>query len=277
VSEIFDDVSGWFKSLTGNWTQFTVVGSFVLYLLGYLVVRFHLSAMGLATDLTIVDERYVFTGARFLVYLAATVPVSLVIAYAVWQIWRRLPPRAAAIFLGPTFAIVVSVLMIQLVMRQCFLIGNLLLADDLSGVPPWLVSLLLDDTYMLLFFSVLVAACLVPIVALIATRGEPISPVKRGVLGFLAAVQILLLAVNYGYLVIDKTLPRVASIGEGALPSGSEAWLVWEGNQGVTFLTRDAGRRRALITVPKAKIERMEVIGFDPILRRLFADPGGEQ
>ena len=51
---------------------------------------------------------------------------------------------------------------------------------------------------------------------------------------------------------------------------------MWEGEQGVTFLTRDTTHRRALITVPKAKIERMEIIGFDPILRRLFVNEEAE-
>jgi hypothetical protein len=277
VASLFNDVADWVKGLAGSWTQYTVVGSFVLYVLGYLVLRFHLTAMGLATDLTIVDERYLFTGARFLVYLAAAVPVSLVIAYLVWRLWRLLPPRVAVLFTTPTFAIVFSLLTIQLVMRQCFLISNLLLADDLSAAPSWLVSLLVDGTYMLLFFSVLVAGCALPIATLIVTREHPVPPLRRGVLAFLAAVQVLLLAVNYGYLVVDKTLPRVATIGDLALPPDTEGWLVWEGEQGVTFLTRDATRRRALITVPKAKIERMEIVGFDPILHRLFADPGGKR
>jgi hypothetical protein len=268
----FQHVSDWLKSLAGNWTQYTVVGSFFLYVLGYLVLRFHLTAMGLGTDLTIVDERYLFAGARFLVYLAATVPVSLVIAYAVWRLWRLLPPRVGRTFVTPAFAIVFSLLTIQLVMRQCFLLGNLLLADDLSRVPPWLASLLVDDTYMLLFFSLLVAACALPIATLLLTREQAVSPIAWGVLAFLAALQVLLLAVNYGYLVVDKTLPRVAAIGDAALPAGTEGWLVWEGQQGVTFFTRDATRRRALITIPKAKIERMEIVGVDPILRRLFAN-----
>ena len=94
-------------------------------------------------------------------------------------------------------------------------------------MPAWLVSLLLDDTYLLLFFSVLVAACALPIATLILTRGQPVPPVRRGVLTFLAAVQVLLLAVNYGYLVVDKTLPRVAAMGDTALLSGTDAWLVW--------------------------------------------------
>ena len=276
MTDLIHDVTDWFKGLAGNWTQYTVVGSFVLYVLGYLVLRFHLTAMGLATDLTIVDERYLFTGARFLVYLAATVPVSLVMVYIVWLLWRRLPARIANVFVTPTFGVIFSLLMIQLVMRQCFLIGHLLLADNLSPAPSWLVSLLVDDTYVLLFFSVLVAACALPIGILVLSREHAVSPVTRGVLAFLASVQVLLVAVNYGYLVVDKTLPRVAAIGDAALPDGTEGWLVWEGEQGVTFLTRDTTHRRALITVPKAKIERMEIIGFDPILRRLFVNEEAE-
>jgi hypothetical protein len=271
MTPLVEDVAAWFKGLAGGWSQYTVVGSFILYVLGYLVLRFHLTALGLATDLTIVDERYLFTGARFLIYLAATVPVSLVIAGIAWQLWRLLPARVAAVFVTPTFSIIFSVLMIQLVMRQCFLIGNLLLADDLSRLPSWVISLLVDDTYLLLYFSVLVAACALPIATLILTRGQAVSPLKRGVLAFLAAVQVLLVAVNYGYLVVDKTLPRVAAMGDVALPSGTDAWLVWEGEKGVTFLTCDANRRRSLITLPKAKIDRTEVVGFDPIVRRLFA------
>jgi hypothetical protein len=270
MTQLVEDVAVWFKGLAGGWSQYTLIGSFVLYVLGYLVLRFHLTALGLATDLTIVDERYLFTGARFLIYLAATVPVSLVIASIAWQLWRRLPARVAAAFATPTFSIIFSVLMIQLVMRQCFLIGNLLLATDLSRLPSWVTSLLLDDTYLLLFFSVLVAACALPIATLILTRDQAVSPLKRGVLTFLAAVQVLLVAVNYGYLVVDKTLPRVAAMGDTALPSGTDAWLVWEGEKGVTFLTCDASRRRSLITLPKSKIDRTEVVGFDPIVRRLF-------
>jgi hypothetical protein len=274
VTDLFQDLADRFKSLAGNWAQYTVVGSFVLYALGYLVLRFHLTAMGLATDLTIVDERYLFTGARFLVYMAATIPISIVIAWIVWRIGRLLPLRVSALVSTPTFGIVFSLVMIQLVMRQCFLLGNLLLTDDLSRAPSWLVSLLLDDSYMLLFFSVLVAACCVPIAILIVNRGRRVHPVKRGALACLASVQVLLLAVNYGYLVVDKTLPRVAALGVEVLAEGEEGWLVWEGQEGVTFLKRDAGRRRALVTLPKGKVERMEIVGFDPILRRLFLSGG---
>ena len=61
MTALIEDVVGWFKGLAGGWSQYTVVGSFVLYVLGYLVLRFHLTALGLATDLTIVSKETLVT------------------------------------------------------------------------------------------------------------------------------------------------------------------------------------------------------------------------
>ena len=60
-------------ALTLNTTLITMI----LYILGYLSVRFHLTALGIGTDLTIVDERYLFTGARFVIYLVTAIPSLL--------------------------------------------------------------------------------------------------------------------------------------------------------------------------------------------------------
>ena len=53
------------KALSGDWSKYTVVGSFLLYVVGYLALRFHLTAIGVGTDLAVLDERYLFTGANF--------------------------------------------------------------------------------------------------------------------------------------------------------------------------------------------------------------------
>ena len=45
-------------ALGSNWTTYTVVGSFLLYVVGYLALRFHLTAIGIGTDLAVLDERY---------------------------------------------------------------------------------------------------------------------------------------------------------------------------------------------------------------------------
>lgn len=93
----------------------------------------------------------------------------------------------------------------------------------------------------------------------------------RALLALLAGVQVLLLPINYGVLIVDKSLARVAALGEKPLEPGDEAWLVWEGKEGTTFLVRNQERkRRALVTLPRELVKRTEIIGFDRILPMLF-------
>ena len=175
------------------------------------------------------------------------------------------------------FGIVFAVVMIQFVMRQCFLFSDLLLAPELPRDPAWLVTLLLDGRFMPLFFSAMVAACAVPIAILAALRNIPAegaAAFARGLLGFLAAVQVLLLPINYGMLIVDKTMPRVAALSEKKpLADGDEAWLVWEGKDGLTFLVRSEGRhRRSLLTLSRTEVKETEILGFDRILPTIFGD-----
>ena len=294
MSDLLQKLNDGIKSLGGDWTKYTVVGSFFLYVVGYLALRFHLTAIGIGTDLAVLDERYLFTGARFLVYLVSSVPnlvlAALPLAALAWVVHRLLPESAragvCAWLLQPKrltlVGILFAVLMIQFVMRQCFLLSDLLLARSLPAEPAWLVALMLDGRFMPLYFSGLVAACAVPIAILWALRDAPVAgsgdAFGRALLAFLAAVQVLLLPINYGVLIADKTLARVAWLGDKAVAEGQEAWLVWEGKEGVTFLLRDAAlKRRSLLTLPRSKVEKMEIVGFDRILPTLFgARQGGK-
>ena len=70
---VLGDVAEKLKSLGGNWASYSVLGSFLLYVLGYLTIRFYLTAFGIAIDLAVLDERYVFAGAKFLVYVVSAV------------------------------------------------------------------------------------------------------------------------------------------------------------------------------------------------------------
>lgn len=79
--------------LVAKWSVVTAIASFGVYVLGYLALRFQLTALGIGTDLELVDERYLFEGAKFLVYLVATIPlVVLIVAPLVllgWLLNRR--------------------------------------------------------------------------------------------------------------------------------------------------------------------------------------------
>ncbi len=288
MADLFQELNDRVKALGGNWTAYSVVGSFLLYLTGYLALRFHLTTLGISTDLSVLDERYLFTGARFLVYVAAALPsivlVSLPFAALAWAVSRFMAQgtrnRVLAGLLQPMrlalAGILLAVISIQMVMRQCFDISDLLLARALPQYPAWLVGLLLDDQLMPLYFCALVAFCAVSAaILMLLRRAAPAGGTFLcRVLILLTAVQFLLLPVNYGVLVVDMTLPRVATLGGTTLAEGDEAWPVWEGKAGVTFLVRHpAGDHRALLTLQQQDVKRMEITGFDKIVPTLFG-PG---
>lgn len=282
-------------------TAYAMAGSLLLYLLGYLALRFHLTALGIGTDLTVLDERYLFAGAKFLVYLCAMVPSLIllvllpgVILYGAYHI---LPAGGRAVlgsWLGRSVTwatqparlllagIVFSVFVIQFVMRNCFELNNLLLVRS-DDFPPTILGDWLrreDEGQIALFFLGLVAGCAISGLILLALRRRPPTGdflvFARYLLFFLVAVQVLLLPVNYGYLVQDKSLPKVASLN-GSTPLGPEmeAWLVWEGREGMTYLVRNGQSNSAtvLVTLPGDQVKRIEITGYDRIFPTLFAQP----
>jgi hypothetical protein len=281
------------RVLGADWAKYSVVGSFALYVVGYLVLRFHLTVFGVATDLSVLDERYIFSGARFLVYCLSTLPIIAMIVLPIaligWVVSRLAPDSARArvsnFVLAPErlvpFGVVFCIFMVQFVMRQCFYFSDLLLAPALPAQPAWLASLLINDELMPLYFSALIASVLTSFAILALTRAvsAPSTGIRAGryLLGSLAVVQLLLLPVNYGILVVDQSLPRVAGIGETPGQPGEEIWLVWEGEEGITYLIQRAGtRQRSLLTLPRSEIKRIEIVGFDPILARLFGPQPGD-
>lgn len=239
------DLTERIKQLAGSWTSISALGRLALYVLGYLMLRFHLTALGVGIDLAVLDERYLFAGAKFLVYLVTSIPIVILLllsaAALVYFPCCLLPlsirasvrastaghrQRIAAWWSDPKrlglTGIVFSVAMIQFVMRQCLFFNNLLLAPGLPD-PRWLRDLLLDKIggLMSLYFAGLVASSFVTLWFFLSLRKKDIrdgfSQFLRSLLGFLAAVQFLLLPVNYGILVTDKVMPRVEGLGERRL------------------------------------------------------------
>ena len=304
MTSFWEDLARRAEELSSHWSSYTLLGSFALYVLGYLTLRFHLTALGVGADLSVLDERYLFTGARFLVYLISSVPNLLLlialIAIPIWLLfsivawvvgarlcrffnaqwakllsWLMAPNRLALI--GIFFAL----LMIQLVMRQCFLLNNLLLAENLPGDPSWLRSLLLAQTDgpMALYFSALLAGVAVSSVIFFALKHRTDTTsnalLLNSLLGFLLSVQLLLIPVNYGILIVDKAMPQVSGLEKpGNLQPNEQAWLVWEGNESKTFLLRKQQTKKyvkSLITFPRESIKNLEIIGYDRIFEVLFS------
>jgi hypothetical protein len=94
-----------------------------------------------------------------------------------------------------------------------------------------------------------------------------------GLCVLLVAVQCLLLPINHSILIADKTMPKVANLGNlQDLEQGQEAWLVWDGKEWMTYLVRSKDTRK-LITIPRNDVKKLTIVAYDPIRRLLLAEP----
>lgn len=284
MSDLLQELSERIKALGADWTKFSVVGTFVLYVVGYLTLRFHLTALGLGTDLSVLDDRYLYTGARFVVFLLTSLPImlfeALPLAALAWGAWHCLPQRAQSGLRGwagrdlplACMGIVFALLSIQLAMRQCFLLHDLLVGSGPRAHRGWLLGLLQHGSADQYFYA-LMALCVPPVAVWWVLRQRQALPLLRSFLGLLVAVQWLLLPINFGVLIVDKSFARVQALGQQPLAPGQQAWLVWEGKDGVTFHLR-RGPDRSLLTLPRADVKRIEIVGFDFIGSLLDEPPG---
>jgi hypothetical protein len=279
-------------NIAGKWTVYSAAGTFLLYLFGYLALRFQLSAYGVATNLDAFDEKYLFAGCRFLVFLSLTLPSLLMILAIVLlplycgyrivpaSLRSRLNARASRWSSRPYLlrlaGCLAALLLIQFVLRQCVLLSNILLRER----PPdyWITSVLLaGDLGQSLYFMGLVLGTGLSIAALgFALHAAPppgaLSTCLTALLVFLVVLEILLLPVNYGILVGGTWLPRVSQIENPAkLASASSAWLVWESKESLTYLVCENGSR-TMISIPK-KENRVSIVGYDAIFAAVGRPP----
>jgi hypothetical protein len=213
---------------------------------GYLTLRFQLTTYGVATNIDVFDEKYLFAGCRFVVYLVAAIPnviIIFLVLMAIGYLPYKLLPRSfrdrisrwtSSWSAGPLrlllLGVVFAVALIQFVLRNCFLFGNLLLQEKLPE--DWSSSVLLaSDGKLTLYFGGLVAGTLLTgaIVLYVSHHGTATTAASRfwmRILIFLFAVEFLLLPVNYGVLISTQQLPRVCELSANEPPQkdNSRGW-----------------------------------------------------
>lgn len=291
MPDLFNSVTEKIGNVAGKWTSYAAFGSFLLYLIGYLTLRFQLSTYGLATDLDLFDEKYLFAGCRFLVYVVSSVPnilILLLVLGVVGYVPYRLMSASAKSRIAkwaadwcakplhlPVLGIALAVIFIQFVMRKCFAFGNLLLQRQLPD--EWITAVLLaSEGRLALYFSGLVAGVLLTsVIAWQAVeRRNATSPGARFFLAtliFLVAVEFLLLPVNYGVLISTQQLPELAELpGEARSLDGQRAWLVWNSKDTLTYFLYGSPDRRMLLTVPRKDVP-VRIMGYDDIYCVLFS------
>jgi hypothetical protein len=281
-------------SVFGGWTAFAAVGAFVLHAMGFLSIRFYLAALGVSADLSLLDSRYVFEGANCLIYLFASLGNLLLILLGAGLVifllsrlipqparerlrtpWKRLPPRYQTSGWLAMAGIVFAVLTIQLVMRRCLSVQNLIF----RGVPsnsPWLHDLLLAETEdaRAFFFAGLLVMVGATAWLRIATGHSPnpdrSTRIGLALLTLLLVIEVAFLPINYGILTAVHPLPRVVHLGDDRAFAGRQAWLVWEDKDGLTLLVFSPSARgapaRTLVTIPRKEAGRVEVGEREPVL-----------
>jgi hypothetical protein len=277
--------------VAGKWSAFAALGSFLLYLLGYLTLRFQLSTYGVATNLDLLDEKYFFAGCRFLVYVVSSVPNILIVVLvlvAIGYVPYALTPTAVRDRLGhwaagwttkparlPLLGSILAIVFIQFVLRRCFALGNVLLQKQLPN--EWISSVLLSgEGRQSFYYSGLVAGALLTggIFWYVLRRGSATTAMAKqllAVLGFLVAVEFLLLPVNYGVLISTQLLPRVSELGgDDRLLDGERGWVVWDSKDAFIYFIVGSGDKRTLLTIPR-KEGKVKIIAYDDIYCVLFS------
>jgi len=310
VIALWQDFGEQIKDLAGSWTIYSAIGGFALYLAGYLSLRSRLTTLGVTIDLPLFDDRYFYAGAEFFLYIVPIIPILLVIAIVLaiplsiiatllsilyrmlpqrikgttkewvnnrWRTireWWGVPSRLALI------GIILSVVIIQAVMRQSFYFSNLLMAATLPA-PKWLQTLLLgyDEGLQALYFSGLLTSIAVTGGLFFTARSRMehtiMARLLTGILALLMVVQLLLLPINHGILIsAGRPVPRVMSLdGEKELENGHEAWMIWEGREWIAYFVRHMEKdrkQRKLIYLRRNDVKKIEIIAYDPILHILF-------
>lgn len=305
MATIVDEIKKMFETVAAAWTSYAALGTFCLYLTGYLSLRFHLTTMGIGTDIALLDERYLYAGAKFWVYILLYIPVIIFVLLALLVLpafiyllshasinsyferksnlktkimrWKNNPTIIASV------GILFSILLIQLVMRQCLLLSNLVFSRVNAG-DPWIGGVLRDIKLEVLFFGLVVAGTIITgslfFHAWVKYRELSTANSSTSLLLYiftlLFTIQFLLLPINHGVLVADKAVPRVKDLGGvETLSEGQRAWLVWEGSVTFTYLVETCSKdqasgevntERKLVSRLKSEIKRTEIIGYDKIL-----------
>ena len=292
MTDLWHDFVGKLGEFAGKWPGYATVGTSLLYLFGYLALRFQLYTYGVSTNLDAFDEKYFFAGCRFLLFLGMTIPSILLILAVVmlllYGLYRAVPAslgsrsssRVSTWLKRPYLLRVVGcllpLLLIQGLLRQCVLLSNMLLRDH----PPeyWISSVLLGgDFAQALYFAGLVLGTGLTVAVLACAVHVPapaggLTTLLTGLMIFLVAVEFLLLPVNYGILVGSTSLPRVSQVeNQAKLTSGGSAWLVWESKEARTYLVCE-NNTRAIVSIP-TKENRVAVIGYDPIFQATNRPP----
>ena len=237
------------------------------YAAGYLALRSRAHALGTDPGFTLLDQAYVFAGFRFalitLVALLAISPLLILGKAIVGAAARFVKPRGLEV-LSVLIAVVLAVLTLAS-FRPLFVEG-VLLADPVAqdgAVQRALVSGVLGRGVVGVFVVLAATAAAAITVLWISDRyartgaRDPLTMV----LLVIAALQLVLLPVQYGIFFADRTARVLARAPEGVGGVLPPVWLVDRGADRAALLARLPGGSLSLITIKAETLDGIAVVG----------------
>jgi len=305
IKEYFEKNLNWLEK---NWATFITIGSFVLYFFGYLTLRFHLCAMNVTSDYQFIDERYLFAGVNFFLYLFLSIPIVVLLIFIIicivfifyilnkllLQMIAKLLPKTTQSYIqtkwknfvsylvGPLPLLCTSVLLtflfIQIVMRKVLLIKSISLLKSLpdDGIGGILLHLMMNcqNSSNFYFMSLIIVTGL-SMTSWLYLKQVQFTQIKLKILhiflGILILIQIILLPVTYGILINEKQLPKIAKNKALPLKTTESAWLIWEGNKYMNFLVKNSQTNKTrVLTVSRDTIKHLSVEGTDCVFELVY-------
>ncbi len=288
----------------------TTILTFILYVFGYLSLYITLTVFGANVDLFIIDDRYLFEGIRFFIFIFSLLPMIVflvIVIFGIYSIAKFIIRKITSFFEMDfpkirklkykiklfisnilnkqlyicTLALIVSTLIIQIIMRKAFGIDNIFFKNNNNDSIYY--KIMTDELYAIFYFIfLLISIFAVGIVVFSYAFRKYDDVISRSIAYVLTGmfiIQCLLLPINYGALVAtQRDLPRVASLQrDKQLPPQEQAWLLWDGPAHITYLVRREKSHKhhcAIISISKENVDMVEIIGYDDLIENspIFAD-----
>lgn len=265
------------QDLGKAWAGTAALATVVVYALGYLSLRSHYTAFGIDVDLGVLDDRYLFAGARFLVFTLvnlASLVVPLLLLAVVWHTVRRAgaPPALSApswLAGGLRLVLLGLLALASVTFAQVLLVNNLLLGQRFPS-RAWLADQLVcwlatgpSAPYLVLTFKLLLLVTGLTIAWAWREERQP-SPARRGLailLWLLAALELVQLPIYHGIFFADTIVRRLTGAPAGIGGLDGDVWLVYRGKENAMLFGHDPGRQPRLVAVDAAVLDKRPLVG----------------
>jgi hypothetical protein len=245
--------------------------SAVSYAGGYLALRSRAHALGTDPGFTLLDQAYVFAGFRFaLITLVALLVISplLILVKVVAETTARVIKPPGLKILAALAAVALAIL--TLVSFRTLLVEGVLLADPAAhedAVQRVLISGVLGRGTVGVFV-ILAATSTAAVTVLWASgryahtgAGDPLTMV----LVVIAALQLVLLPMQYGIFFAEKTARVLDRPPEGVVGVVPPVWLLDRGADRASLVARLPRGALSLMTVKAEKLDGIAVTGTTTI------------